>query len=527
MAHRIWFTDAVVHTGRTEQETASSLLVEDGRIAALDPRAADTRGAERVSLGGRHVYPCLIDGHIHLLPTVVTSTGFHVCDIENGRVEPHDLAGVREKVCAFAAKQPRGGLVVGTNYIMSAVAERRLPGREELDAWCGGRAAVLYTIDGHASALSSAMLRRLGIDPCSHSGVLTGEAHERIQGRLTDIIGAAVTPAVLAHGVANFHNACAAYGISCVGALEGNGDSPKDPTTKLIVRLARHFDVAVKVYFQYTDLDKARPLAKYQRRKRIGGCGDWEMDGAAGAHSASFSAPYRDTGTAAEPYYTQEFVDALVRRANDEGWQIACHAIGDRGIDRIVAALEKVQPQCLHLIEHCEFAADAALDTIARCGWAVMMQPGYSWIDKRFLHTYEQNLPDEVLARLHMRTLLARGILVCGSSDSPVQALDPWLQMMGMTQFYREEESITPFEAFRCYTANAAKALLEENERGMLLPGLRADFFTADENIFTLAPAALGSFRPVQTYYGGRPARRWRGTLGELTRMLLSPGHPV
>ena len=63
-----------------------------------------TRGAERVSLGGRHVYPCLIDGHIHLLPTVVTSTGFHVCDIENGRVEPHDLAGVRE----FANTHPQG-----------------------------------------------------------------------------------------------------------------------------------------------------------------------------------------------------------------------------------------------------------------------------------------------------------------------------------------------------------------------------------------------------------------------------------
>jgi hypothetical protein len=37
----------------------------------------------------------------------------------------------------------------------------------------------------------------------------------------------------LAKGCANFQNACAGYGIGVVGALEGNGDSPKDRSTAL------------------------------------------------------------------------------------------------------------------------------------------------------------------------------------------------------------------------------------------------------------------------------------------------------
>ena len=520
MKNRILFTDAVIHTGRTDAEVFSSMLVENGIIKELDPK--NTKGAKRVSLGGQHVYPCFIDGHIHLLPTVVVAgQGFDVCRIENGGVTPNTLAGVEEKLRKFAEGKPKNAILVGNNYIATAVKERRLPSKYELDEWCGGRPVAVYTIDGHASGLSSAMLRKIGIDPEGHDGILMGEAHERVQGRLTDAIAGGVTVGTLARGVANFHNACASYGISCVGALEGNGDSKLDITTKLMVFLARRFDVDVRFYFQYMDIKKALPLSKRQRTKRIGGCGDWEMDGASGAHSAAFSLPYRDTGKLSPCYYSQELVDEKVRTASDMGFQIACHAIGDLAVDRIVAALEKVKGGKMHRIEHCEFASDEAIDKIAKNGWAIMAQPGYSWIDKRFLHTYDQYLPDEMINRLKFRTFVEKGICICGSTDSPVQELDPWQQMMGMTQFYNEDESISVFEAFRCYTANPAKAILEDSERGMLLPGMRADFFTGNGNIFDLSPEKLCSYRPTHTYYLGKKARVWTGSLGEFLLMLL------
>ena len=520
MKSRILFTDAIIHTGRAREEAFSSMLVENGVILELDPAAP--QNAKRVSLGGRHVYPCFIDGHVHLLPTVVLlAQGFEVCSIENGGISPDTLAGVEKKLRAFAATRPEGAMIVGNNYIATAIAERRLPNREELDEWCGGRPVAIYTIDGHASALSTAMLKRLGIDPEGHSGVLMGEAHERIQGRLTDAISSTVTLKTLAQGVAALHNVCAGYGISCIGALEGNGDSKLDLTTRLIVLLARHFDLDVRFYFQYMDIKKALPFGRKQKRLRIGGCGDWEMDGASGAHSAAFSLPYRDTGKTAPCYYSQELVDEKVHTADAMGYQIACHAIGDLAVERITTALEKLGSKTLHRIEHCEFASDEAIDRIAHNGWAIMAQPGYSWIDKRFLHTYDQYLPDELIARLKFRTLVEKGICVCGSTDSPVQPLDPWQQMLGMTQFYNEDESISAFDAFRCYTANPAKAMLEDNERGMLLPGMRADFFTCGCDIFSLGPEALCECRPEATYYLGRRAKEWKGSIAELILMLL------
>lgn len=524
---RILYKDAVIHTMESEEAAASSMLIENGRISALDVESAG--GTEVVSLGGRHVYPCLIDGHIHLLPTVVLSAaGFDLCKIQDGRVIPNCLAEIEEKLRKYAAEKPLGAVVVGNGYIMTAMKEHRLPFKEELDEWCGGRPAVIYTIDGHSSALSTAMLEKIGIDPNGHSGILSGEAHERVQGRLTDVIASGVTPKILAQGVANFHNTCAEYGISCVGALEGNGDSGADFTTRLIVFLARHFDVDVRFYFQYMDLKKAEPLTRYQKIPRIGGCGDWEMDGAIGAHSAAFSRPYKDTKKTAATYFSQEEIDKKVLEADRAGYQIASHAIGDKAVERIVRALGKTESGGLHRIEHCEFASDEMIEEIARKGYAVMAQPGYSWIDKRFLHTYDRYLPDETIQMLKFRTYVEKGICICGSTDSPVQSLDPWQQMLGMTQFYIAEESVTPYEAFRCYTVNPAKALREERERGRLLPGMRADFFTSEQNIFRMTPEELCAFRPLQTYYGGKCVRKWKGSVGELLWMMLrTPGKKV
>ncbi|MDO4572599.1 MAG: amidohydrolase family protein [Clostridia bacterium] len=526
MARTLFFTDAIIHTGRAEGETAASMLVRDGRVLALDTEPEGRH--ERIPLGGRHVYPCLIDGHMHLLPTVVlAAAGFDLCHIGERGVEPHDLKGIEAKLSAFAADRPRNAVLVGNRYVLSAIDERRLPSRQELDAWCGGRAVVIYTIDGHASALSTAMLKKLRIDPAGHDGVLMGEAHERVQGRLTDILAASVTPGVLARGIANFHNDCARCGIACVGALEGNGDSKKDPTTRLIAFLAGRFDVDVRMYLQYMEIERARPFWRRQAHARIGGCGDWEMDGATGAHSAAFSLPFKDTGRIAPPYYEQDFVNERVRTADAQGLQIASHAIGDVAVDRLLAALRETESGRMHRVEHGEFASDAAIDEIAARGYALMMQPGYSWMDKRYLHTYEQFLPEALIARLKLKSLYDKGICVCGSSDSPVQELDPWLQMRGMTEFYHEDESLRPFEAFRCCTLHPARALLEEDERGTLEPGRRADFFTADTDIFALSPARLGAFRPLETYYAGRPARRWRGTLWELFRLLLRRPRPI
>ena len=519
---KVLYYDGIFHSGLTEQDTFAAMEVTDGIISRIYHELPKDYRGKKISLNGQHVYPCLIDGHTHMLFTIaVMAKGFNVCEITAEGVRPNTMAGVEARIRAHAKTCKKGSVIAANNYILSAVDERRLPTRFELDDWAEGRPIVIYNIDGHCSALSTAMLERLGIDPDGHDGILSGEVHERNQGKLTDIIGESVSASDLALGIARFQNACADYGISVVGALEGNGDSPEDKMTDLIVTLARRFDVGVRFYFQYMDLEKAARFAKYQKHLRVGGCGDWEMDGATGSHSAAFYAPFLDTGETAPCYYTQEQVDAAVLQADRAGYQISSHAIGDAAIERIIKALNQTESGRFHRIEHCEFHHDASFEELKKGRYAVMMQPGYAWIDKRYLHTYTQFLPADIIARMKFKSLYDAGICVCGSSDSPVQDLDPYLQMQGMMDFYNEGESVSAYEAFRCYTTHPAKALLEDEERGTLEVGKVADFFTAQESLFELSASEVLEFRPTQTYYGGKAYVRKKGSLLELAKMML------
>ena len=67
-----------------------------------------------------------------------------------------------------------------------------------------------------------------------------------------------------------------------------------------------------------------------------------------------------------------------------------------------------------------------------------------------------------------MPRLYDAGVALCASSDSPVQSIDPFLQMLGMAEFSVPGQSLTNFEAMRCYTAHPARVLGEEARFGIL-----------------------------------------------------------
>ena len=523
----ILFRDGIFHSGRSETDTFSFMTVRNGVITGTYHQRPEGKFSKEVSLNGKHAYPCLIDAHIHMLYTIATmGMGFNVCEITPDGVFPDKLSDVERKIREFASGKPRNTVIAANNYILSAVDELRLPTRTELDEWAGGRAIVVYNIDGHSSSLSTAMLQKLGIDPAGHSGILSGEDHERIQGRLTDIIGASITLPVLAKGIANFQNACASYGISAVGALEGNGDSPKDPTTSLVMHLARHFDIDVRFYFQYMDISRAEKLSKFQLHRRIGGCGDWEMDGSVGSHSAAFPFPYKDTGKSAPCYYSPDELEKRILEADRKGFQIAGHAIGTSAIHMFLKALSKTSSGMHHRIEHCEFISDEDLELLEETGCSVTMQPGYAWIDRKYLHTYEKFLPDDVIRSMKLRSI-CRKANVCASTDSPVQSLDPFLQMLGMSDFTVPSESVSVFEAFRAYTSHPARAILEEDTRGILETGKYADFFVSSADLFSLSPDALPGFTVEESWYKGKKYIPKSGTVPELLLSLLKRAKKV
>lgn len=164
----------------------------------------------------------------------------------------------------------------------------------------------------------------------------------------------------------------------------------------------------------------------------------------------TFSEPYKDSGTQGHCYYKKDKIKAKVKEALDKNIRLSCHAIGESAIDQITeiySELENRIPRegAMMRIDHFEFPSEKAAELIKKLPLAITVQPGFSWIDKHFLKIYEQFLPESIINRqLPLKDLMNSDVCVCGSSDSPVQSVNPYEQMLGMVDFYLSDQSITP-----------------------------------------------------------------------------------
>ena len=82
------------------------------------------------------------------------------------------------------------------------------------------------------------------------------------------------------------------------------------------------------------------------------------------------------------PMYTQEELDELIWRAHSRGWQVAIHAIGDRGIEMCLDGYQKAlarQPRAdhRHRLEHCGINRPDLIQRMRQLGVIPVGQPPF------------------------------------------------------------------------------------------------------------------------------------------------------
>lgn len=515
---RTVFVNATFHTMESETNTHATMTVENGIITGFD-ETAEANGAQTVDLGGAHVFPALIDAHLHMLESIaLASMGEQICDIVHGGVEPHNLTGVEAKIRSHTAQAKPNSLFIFSNYVSAAMDEGRLPNRYELDAWANGARVWVLNIDGHSGACSSALLEALGLEDIAPDGIFVGPAHDANLGKFTDHLASSITPAALARGIAHFCNQCAAYGIGTVCALEGTDDSERDRMAELTAFLAQRFPLDVRLFPQYMDEEKLQKVLPRMGASRVGGCMKWELDGSVGSRTAAFFEPYAD-GSAGSLYFDTDELAHTVEGFADRGFMVSAHAIGDAAIDQLVGIFERVGGR--HRIDHCEFPSKDAVERVCTLKPFVTVQPGYAWIDKRYLHGYERFLSEsQIASQIPLARLAEAGVPLCGSTDAPVQSVDPFLQMRGMREFSVEDQSLSAHEALKTYTVNGGAMLGEK--KGLLREGYEASFFTCAENLLDIEPAGLESMHAQGTWLRGKRYKPLPDGLGTFVRLLAA-----
>lgn len=103
-------------------------------------------------------------------------------------------------------------------------------------------------------------------------------------------------------------------------------------------------------------------------------------DGALGAGTAALHRPYRGTTDAGMLLVERAALEGLFRRYLGAGTPVAVHAIGDRAIDEVVAAVEAAGPPAGGevRIEHAQLIAEPTARRAKALGIGLCMQPNFS-----------------------------------------------------------------------------------------------------------------------------------------------------
>jgi predicted amidohydrolase YtcJ len=471
---------------------AHNVVVDQHRIVAVGEEPAGI-GAHRVDLDGAVVVPALADCHVHL-----AGSGY----LSGAR----DLSGVRSNRALHEAVERLpvdGRIVVGGRYD-DALWPDGPADATALERFHADRIAMLTRVDSHSSVVNARTLRWLEL-PADVEGIernedgvptgrLTRDANWRAQARFAERIPLEVRRAAerravdlaLSRGVAHLHAQLVGFArddyaaeVAAMRALPANVHSKicePDP------ELARSFGLPY-----------------------VGG--DVFLDGSIGSGTAAMSAPYCGGGSGALRFDDDALYEYF-ESSERLGVAAGVHAIGDEAIGQAVRVWRRVlddRPSangCRHFIEHFELASDADIETCARLGIALSMQPQFdaAWGGRDEL--YERRLGVERTRSMNRLARIERaGALLCGGSDSPVCDLDPFAGMQAAVDHHQVSERLSRHAALAMYTVNAARFGYAERVTGDVRAGLSADFAVLDRDPFYAA--SFTDCRVLQTWIGG------------------------
>ncbi len=239
-------------------------------------------------------------------------------------------------------------------------------------------------------------------------------------------------------------------------------------------------------------------------------------DGGLSGATAALKSSYRHDASRGLERLSGEQIFTLAADAQAAGLRVCTHAIGDRAIDNVLAAYERLDrlgpaPSGRgHRIEHFGLPDAAQIARAARIG--VMAAP-----QTIFLHALGANfrryLTEPYLSRTYpIHSMLRAGIVVALGSDAPVVPDDnPLLGIQAaVTRRDGEGEAIAPGEAITVeealygYTMGGAIACGEDDRRGSLTQGKWADLVQLDRDPTETPPEEIASIRVVRTFVRGR-----------------------
>ena len=470
--------------------------------------------ASSLDAGGGTILPVFADSHVHMASAARHRLGVD-CSRATSREEVLEI--LREEARSCEPEQWIDGVLLDEQNWENPV----LPERKDLDALNIPNPVLLVRICTHIHVANSQALARG--EALEGAGSIPKEAYSR--GILQEDEARPVTEA-LARALRKDPRMDQAFqelfrkfleaGIGEVHVIGGRSIGLGDELGYYEV-LHRRGDLPLRIVGYYDDIPNIPVTSGFGNFwVRYGGCKLY-LDGSLGGGTAALTEPYADRPGKGTLLYSDEKLTELLREMGERSLQPQIHAIGDAAIDQLIRCVRTVKEEGISWPypvkgSHLQACRPDQVQQLAELGIAGDVQPHQLVSD---VHMAPARLGEERKDWCFpFRSMMDAGVLLVGSSDCPVEPINPLLGIRGAmvrqnTQGYpregwNEAEKISLEQALGMYTSNPARLTGRDHVKGYLRQGYRADITVLDKDLTTLEPEELPGVRVRKVLVNGK-----------------------
>lgn len=523
------YRDGKILTVDAGNAVAEAVAVKSGKILAVGRSsevAAHIGAATKVvDLAGKTMIPGIYDAHSHIVGTGII--GLFDVDLNSppiGRVEKID-----DIVSLLQAQMARLGpdaWITGFGYDDTLLAEKRHPTRADLDRVSATRPIYITHISGHLAVANSAALALAGITastPNPSGGVIRRDANGQPDGVLeetaTALVGGlrpALTAAQVQEGIK-----FAAAKYASQGVTTANDGASNAGSVRALEEAARTGSLPVRVIAWPTleAIEAAGAVPLRSGKVKIGGVKDF-ADGSIQGYTGYLTHPYHtpfqgDANYRGFPRYDREVLAQRMLQVHRSGRQSLVHGNGDEAIADILYAFRKAQEQfprsdARPVVIHSQMGREDELDEMKALGAipSFFVLHTYYWGDR---HRDIFMGPERAFRMSPGRSAKDRNMVFTIHADTPVVPMEPMRLMWSAVNRVSTSgavigagQRISPMDALRATTINAAYQNFEEKERGSIEAGKWADLVVLSANPVEVDPMTIKDIQVLETLVEGK-----------------------
>jgi len=514
---------------RANPRSAEAIAIRGDRIVAVgsDREVEKFKGKQTqvFDLGGHFVMPGINDAHVHL-----GSAGLEKLTVN--LVGAKSLDDMKSRIASRVQSASPGEWITGRGWDHTLWASQTLPTRQDLDPVTQGHPAVFIRVDGHISVVNTAALQAAGITrstPDPAGGKIDRDANGEATGILRetarDLVESKIpppSPSLRRRAAELALQDAAQSGITSAQDYSDWEDfltyEDLENEGKLTLRISEWLPFNQPLQLLETHRahhSEQDPMLHTAMLKGF-------MDGSLGSRTAAMLQPYSDElHNSGIPQYQQANLNQMIEPRVAAGFQIGFHAIGDGGVEMALQAFADAERYLkernlrpgddLRLrVEHAQVLAPNQFGRFRDMKVIASMQPNHLLTDMNW--AMSRLGPERAKYSYAWAQFLRDSVMLAFGTDYPVEPITPFRGLYAAvtrkneagTAEYFPQEKLTIDEAIAAYTTGSAYAQFAEKDKGLLLPGMLADFVVLDRDITKVPPSEILHTRVLRTVVGGK-----------------------